>query len=76
MTTYRVATYVTLEADNPKEAAMKAFVLHDEMTPEDFEVVSLPDINAVEITLEHEDKDEARAQQRAGAYFRTTNLRD
>lgn len=78
MPAYRVTTYITVEADDPKEAALKAFVLHEEMTPEEFEVSAADDTDAIveEITLDQDDKDLARELQRAGKLFRTTNLKD
>ncbi len=78
MTTYRVATFVTVEASDPLDAAMKAFILHEEMTPEDYEVVNVTDgdIIAEEIQVSHDQKDKAREFQRQGKLFNTTNLKD
>lgn len=81
MTKFRVVTELTVEADDPKQAAMKAFALHDTMTPEDYYVTGLdadPDdlINSsnINVLLEPNDKDEARRAYAAGEYFEEVNI--
>ncbi|MBB4274664.1 hypothetical protein [Rhizobium mongolense] len=54
---------------------MKAFVLHENMTPEDFEVKD-PASVSTDIFLEQEDKDEARRAHRNNQYFPVTDLSD
>lgn len=75
MTKYRVTTTVFVEADDPKQAAMKAFVLHDTMTPEEY-TVNEPGISIDDLLLTDEDKDEARRAYAAGEYFREVKLSD
>lgn len=70
---FQVATFVTVEADNPKEAAMKAFILHEEMKPEEFQVIDEASVKT-DVFLEHDDKDESRELQKQGAFFPTTDL--
>ncbi len=81
MTMYRVATYVTVEAKDLTEAAQKAFVLHDEMTPEEFHITEADDLKDMtpdmfEVKLDEAQKEEAREQQRQGKFFPTTDLKD
>lgn len=73
MTQYRVVTEITVEADDPKQAAMKAFALHDTMTPEDYRVFD-PASMGKDVSLEQEDKDEARRAYAAGEYFSEVKL--
>lgn len=75
MPKFRVVTEMTVEADDPKQAAMKVFALHDTMTPEDYRVtgefVSSPEVL---VFLESDDKDEARRAYRAGEYFKEVDI--
>ena len=63
-----------LEADNPKQAALKTFALHDTMTPEDFDVYAKDEIIPENIFLEQDDKDEARRAYAAGEYFEEVDI--
>lgn len=77
MTQYRVTTTITLEAGSPKEAAMKAFALHDTMTPEDYQAAEEKGEGSwlsTDIFLEQDDKDEARRAYRAGEYFKEVKI--
>ncbi|WP_326894597.1 hypothetical protein U8P73_36290 (plasmid) [Rhizobium beringeri] len=78
MTQYRVATYHTVEADNPVEAAQKAFILHDEMTPEEYVVedVSTDSLGSFTVLMTDANKDEARELQRQGKLFRAETFKD
>lgn len=68
-----VDTELTVEADDPKQAAMKVFALHDTMTPEDYRVFDAASIGK-DVFLEPDDKDEARRAYAAGEYFEEVNL--
>ena len=76
MTIYLVATYVTVEADSPKDAAMKAYILHHEMTPEEYDVTNpmIEDDIVEELILSEDDKERALELQRQGKLFPTTDL--
>ncbi|MBX4919999.1 hypothetical protein HJA76_09790 [Rhizobium bangladeshense] len=82
MTQYRVTSFHIVEADNLVEAAQKAFILNEEMTPveyqiheeEGFEEEVGPSAYRYELTAE--DRDKARELQSAGKLFRTTDLQD
>jgi hypothetical protein len=76
MPQYRVVTVLTVEADDPKQAAMKVFALHDTMTPEDYQVHLAYGVNepSVDVFLEPDDKDEARRAYAAGEYFPEVNI--
>ncbi|QNH71751.1 hypothetical protein V1VFAS_028 [Rhizobium phage V1VFA-S] len=73
MPQYRVVTEITVEADDPKQAAMKVFALHDTMTPEDYRVFDPASIGK-DVLLEQDDKDEARRAYAAGEYFAEVNI--
>jgi hypothetical protein len=75
MTQYRVVTEMTVEANDPKEAAMKVFALHDTMTPEDYRVFD-PASTGKDVFLESDDKDEARRAYAAGEYFPEVAISD
>ena len=76
MPRYRVITIMTLEADDPKQAAMKTFALHDTMTPEDYRVYPVDEQIGEDVFLEQDDKDEARRAYGAGEYFEEVNISD
>jgi hypothetical protein len=78
---FTVTTTVTVYAKDHKQAAQKAFALHDTMTPEDYRVGQvgadeddLIGTSTFEVFLEHEDKDEARRAYRAGEYFKEVKI--
>lgn len=75
MTKFRVVTELTVEADDPKQAAMKAFALHDTMTPEDYRVFDAASTGK-DVFLDQDDKDEARRAYAAGEYFEEVNISD
>jgi hypothetical protein len=81
MPKYKVITEMTVEADDPKQAAMKVFALHDTMTPEDYRVFEATAHKAPlpffeDHLLEHDDKIEARRAYKAGEYFPEVNISD
>jgi hypothetical protein len=73
MPQYRVVTEMTVEADDPKQAAMKVFALHDTVTPEDYRVFDAASVGK-DVFLEHDDKDEARRAYAAGEYFEEVDI--
>lgn len=70
---FTVTTTVTLYAKDRKEAAMKAFALHDTMTPEEYQVKDAAAMSD-DIALSDEDKDEARRAYAAGEYFQEVRI--
>lgn len=72
---FTVTTSVTIWAKDRKGAAMKAFALHDTMTPEDYQVKDASS-SSKDVLLEDEDKEEARRAYAAGEYFKTSDLKD
>lgn len=70
---FTVTTTIVLYAKDPKQAAMKAFALHDSVTPEDYQVADAASIRK-DVMLEEEDKVEARRAYRAGEYFREVKI--
>ncbi|MBD9511594.1 hypothetical protein IB265_33090 [Ensifer sp. ENS10] len=70
---FTVTTTIRLYAKDRKEAAMKAFALHDTMTPEDYEVQDAASVRK-DVLLEPDDKDEARRAYRAGEFFKEVKI--
>jgi predicted negative regulator of RcsB-dependent stress response len=70
---FTVTTTIVLYAKDAKQAAMKAFALHDTVTPEDYQVADAASMRK-DVFLEDEDKEEARRAYRAGEYFKEINL--
>ncbi|QNG62686.1 hypothetical protein B1VFA_051 [Rhizobium phage B1VFA] len=73
MPQYRVVTELTVEADDPKRAAMKVFALHDTLTPEDYRVFDPASVGK-DVFLDPDDKDEARRAYAAGEYFAEVSI--
>ena len=63
---------VRLYAKDAKQAAMKAFALHDTMTPEDYLVYQGD--RSEDFLMSEEDKEEARRAYAAGEYFKETKI--
>ncbi|OWZ90383.1 hypothetical protein B9J07_27745 [Sinorhizobium sp. LM21] len=72
---FTVTTTVIVYAKDRKHAAMKAFALHDTLTPESYEVANAASMWR-NVELGEEDVDEARRAYRAGEYFPEVNLSD
>lgn len=70
---FQVISTVTVTAKDAKEAALKAFALHEDMTPEEYLIID-PDAVAEEITLDQGDKEEARRANAAGEYFKQVRI--
>lgn len=79
MAPFRVTTYVTVDAEDSREAALKAFMLHHEMTPVEYEVLQLDafdnedvDVFSDEFVLDEDDRNEALKFKRQGELFPST----
>lgn len=70
MTLYRVSTFVELEADDAKQAAMRAHSLMQDIAPTEFLVEDEKSVSE-QITLTEEDAAEARATALEGKLFPT-----
>lgn len=70
MTLYRVSTFVELEADDAKQAAMRAHSLMRDIAPTEFLVEDEKSVSE-QITLTEADAAEARAMALDGKLFPT-----
>ncbi len=68
MPIYRVVTGLTVEADDPKQAAQKAYVLHDELTPAEF-IVFEEDGTSSDVELQPHEQEEALKLDAEGKLF-------
>jgi hypothetical protein len=75
MTKYQVAVYVIVDADNAVQAAQKAYAMHAEDVPDDFEVLRVggyheeEDAEIGRVTLDEQQKVEARKWQQQTDLF-------
>lgn len=70
MTCYRVTMTVELEADNPLEAAMRAFSLTNDITPDTFDVLD-ENSSSTQVVLTKEQQEEALKRAFEGTLFPT-----